>query len=35
MNSGCEAVEVGIKMARKWGYEVKGIPQDKARIVFC
>ena len=33
MNSGAEAVESGIKVARKWGYEVRGVPQDRARIV--
>lgn len=33
MNSGAEAVETAIKAARKWGYEVKGIPQDQARIL--
>ncbi len=33
MNTGVEAVETAIKLARKWGYEVKGIPDNKARIV--
>ncbi len=33
MNSGTEAVETGIKAARKWGYKTKGIPEDKAHIV--
>ncbi|SHJ91223.1 ornithine--oxo-acid transaminase [Pseudonocardia thermophila] len=33
MNSGAEAVESGIKVARKWGYEVKGVAPDRARIV--
>ncbi len=33
MNSGAEAVETAIKMARKWGYQVKGIPQDQAEII--
>ena len=33
MNSGAEAVETAIKLARKWGYEVKGIPQDLAEII--
>ena len=32
-NSGAEAVETAIKIARKWGYEVKGIRADKAKIV--
>jgi len=35
MNSGAEAVESAIKVARKWGYKVKGIPQDMAEIVVC
>ncbi len=33
MNSGAEAVETAVKTARKWGYTVKGVPQDQARIV--
>ena len=32
-NSGVEAVETAIKLARRWGYDVKGIPPDKAEIV--
>ncbi|KAK3715307.1 ornithine aminotransferase [Vermiconidia calcicola] len=32
MNTGAEAVETGVKIARKWGYKVKGIPQDKALV---
>jgi len=35
MNSGAEAVESSLKLARKWAYEVKGIPDHKARIVTC
>ena len=35
MNSGAEAVETAIKVARKWGYEVKGVPQDRAEIIVC
>jgi len=35
MNSGAEAVESAIKAARKWGYTVKGIPEDKAEIIVC
>jgi ornithine--oxo-acid transaminase len=35
MNTGAEAVETAIKTARKWGYKVKGIPQDKAEIILC
>ncbi len=33
MNTGAEAVETAIKTARKWGYEVKGVPDGKARII--
>ncbi len=35
MNSGAEAVETAIKSVRKWGYEVKGIPENKAEIIVC
>jgi len=35
MNTGAEAVETGIKLARKWGYKVKGIPDDRAEIIVC
>ena len=35
MNSGAEAVESAIKAVRKWGYEVKGVPHDRAEIVVC
>ena len=35
MNSGAEAVETAVKAARKWGYKVKGIPEDMAEIVVC
>ena len=35
MNTGAEAVETGIKVARKWGYEVKGVPDGEAEIVVC
>jgi len=33
MNSGAEAVESAIKVARKWGYQVKGVPEDQANII--
>ncbi|GAA1407223.1 ornithine--oxo-acid transaminase [Oerskovia paurometabola] len=33
MNTGAEAVETAIKIARKWGYEVKGVPAGRASIV--
>jgi len=35
MNSGAEAVETALKLARKWGYEVKRIPRHKAEIIVC
>jgi len=35
MNSGAEAVETAIKTTRKWGYKIKGIPQNKAEIIVC
>ena len=35
MNTGAEAVETGIKLARKWGYERKGVTPDAAEIVVC
>lgn len=33
MNSGAEAVETALKLSRKWGYRIKGVPEGKARIV--
>jgi ornithine--oxo-acid transaminase len=35
MNTGAEAVETAIKVARKWGYTVKGVPAGRARIVVA
>ncbi len=35
MNTGAEAVETAIKLARKWGYRVKGVPHDRAEIIVC
>lgn len=35
MNTGAEAIETAIKAARKWGYQVKGIPADQAEIIVC
>ena len=35
MNTGAEAVETAIKICRKWGYEVKGIPENEAKIIVC
>lgn len=35
MNTGAEAVESGIKVARRWGYQVKGVPADRAEIIVA
>ena len=35
MNSGAEGVETALKVSRKWGYEVKGVPVDQAEIIVC
>ncbi|MGV9941696.1 ornithine--oxo-acid transaminase [Streptomyces sp. NPDC003401] len=35
MNTGAEAVESGIKVARKWAYDVKGVPADRATVVVA
>ena len=35
MNSGAEAVESAVKTVRKWGYEVKGVPENQAEIIVC
>src|SRR5579863_807306 len=35
MNTGVEAVESALKVARKWGYEVKGVPAGQAEIIAC
>ena len=35
MNSGAEAVETALKLARKWGYAVKGVAKDQAEIIVC
>ncbi|WP_297694346.1 ornithine--oxo-acid transaminase [Phenylobacterium sp.] len=35
MNSGAEAVETALKVARKWGYQVKGVPHGQAEIIVC
>ncbi len=35
MNTGAEAVETGLKLARRWGYRVKGIPENESIIVVC
>jgi ornithine--oxo-acid transaminase len=35
MNTGAEAVETAVKVARKWGYEVKGVPEDSATIIVA
>ena len=35
MNTGAEGVETALKLARRWGYDVKGVPEGKAKIVVC
>jgi ornithine--oxo-acid transaminase len=35
MNSGAEAVETAVKAVRKWGYQVKGVAENKAEIIVC
>jgi ornithine--oxo-acid transaminase len=35
MNTGAEAVETGIKLARRWAYQVKGVEPNKAKIIVC
>src|SRR5471032_2229377 len=35
MNSGAEAVESALKLARKWGYAVRGVPEGQAEIIVC
>lgn len=35
MNTGVEAVETALKLCRRWGYAIKGIPQDRAKIIVC
>lgn len=35
MNTGAEAVETAIKLARRWAYEIKGVAENKARIIVC
>lgn len=35
MNTGVEAVETALKLARRWAYEVKGVPSNKAKIIAC
>jgi ornithine--oxo-acid transaminase len=35
MNTGVEAVETALKLCRRWGYQVKGIPENKGKIIVC
>lgn len=35
MNSGAEADETALKLARRWGYDVKGVPENQAKIIVC
>jgi ornithine--oxo-acid transaminase len=35
MNTGVEGGETGLKLCRRWGYDVKGIPEDQATVLYC
>jgi ornithine--oxo-acid transaminase len=35
MNSGVEACDTAVKLARRWAYDVKGVPKNEARVVFA
>lgn len=35
MNTGVEGGETAIKLARRWGYDVKGVPKNQAKILFA
>jgi len=35
MNSGAEGDETALKLARRWGYDVKGVPENQAKIIVC
>ena len=35
MNTGTEATEAAVKLTRRWGYDVKGIPRYQAKLVFA
>jgi ornithine--oxo-acid transaminase len=35
MNTGVEGGETAVKLCRRWGYDVKGIPADQAAVLFC
>jgi len=35
MNTGAEAVESAVKVARAWGYRIKGVPANKAKIIVA
>lgn len=35
MNTGVEAVETAVKLARRWAYQVKGVPTNKAKVIVC
>lgn len=35
MNTGAEAVETAVKAARRWAYDVKGVPENQAEIIAC
>jgi ornithine--oxo-acid transaminase len=35
MNTGAEGVETAIKISRKWGHTIKGVPENQAQIIVC
>ena len=35
MNTGVEGGETAIKLARRWAYDVKGVPKNQARVIFA
>mmetsp|Transcript_37249 Transcript_37249/g.51959 ORF Transcript_37249/g.51959 Transcript_37249/m.51959 type:complete len:80 (-) Transcript_37249:553-792(-) len=35
MNTGCEGAESAVKFARRWAYNVKGVPENEARVLFA
>ncbi|XP_065827993.1 ornithine aminotransferase, mitochondrial-like [Oscarella lobularis] len=35
MNSGSEGIETALKLTRRWAYEVKGVPPNQAKVIFC
>lgn len=35
MNTGCEGTESAVKFARRWAYDIKGVPDNEARVLFA